>query len=650
MSEDAERSLPGGALRAKTIAAVQRATTCIFASESDRGCWDAPCEFDPSVTAFYLLFTRYMRQVDEKLEEDMVRYLRSRQEPCGGWAAYPGGSPVLNNTVLCYAAMRAAGVPVDDLALVRARTVIAELGGVSATTSEARVLLAMLGQIPSRAIPYISPRLFAAPRRLAAAWRRWGICTLALLPAAVLTSRAAVRRLPEERSLAELSVHSLSWGMRPARTRKASIWSTRPVSWAILELCSRVLRRLDRSFPNRVADESVFQAIAALQGPDGSFGELLPATALNLMALDNAEHPLLQERVARGLKTLRNWIVCDHIGARQQFSPSTTHTTAYALRALLAAGAPHDECIARAVGWLEAHQACLRSGVARPLPQEAELSGWCFGEHSETSVDIDVTVIVLETLSRAGRFNTRAFQRGLECALARQEKRGGWAAYVLGGRPSRWLSPDVFFPIVADLLRPAVDITARVLLVLGPLIGSEFDTDGRIALAVRRGADFLWRHRQRDGSWSGRWVVNFAPCTGQVLQALCRCGMDPAEPRLSQSIRWLKSVQNADGGWGESKHSYATGQFQPAPSNAPTTSLVLDGLLAAVGKKDPAVLRGIEYLVATQEDNGLWQDARWNGVLVPGLSYVRYHLVPACLVVSTLSDWLHGGGPSSKRD
>jgi len=162
------------------------------------------------------------------------------------------------------------------------------------------------------------------------------------------------------------------------------------------------------------------------------------------------------------------------------------------------------------------------------------------------------------------------------------------------------------------------------------------DGGGRIARTVGRGLRFLWKRRREDGAWCGRWVTNYVYGTSQVLEALACCGEFEEDARAEASLRWLLSVQNADGGWGESRRGYETGRFEPGPSSPLVTSAALQALTAVGCDRAEALRKGTDYLLATQKVDGLWRDDLRSGVIFPGISYTSYELVASCGAVIAL--------------
>jgi len=148
--------------------------------------------------------------------------------------------------------------------------------------------------------------------------------------------------------------------------------------------------------------------------------------------------------------------------------------------------------------------------------------------------------------------------------------------------------------------------------------------------ALARAVDYLRRTQMEEGSWYGRWGMNYIYGTWSVLCALNAAGVDPASPELRRAVAWLIRIQNPDGGWGEDGASYKLDYrgYERAPSTASQTAWALLGLMAAGEVDHPTVKRGIDYLARTQGDDGFWNEPCYTATGFPRVFYLRYHGYP----------------------
>ncbi|MCS7047537.1 MAG: hypothetical protein NZO58_14365, partial [Gemmataceae bacterium] len=212
-----------------------------------------------------------------------------------------------------------------------------------------------------------------------------------------------------------------------------------------------------------------------------------------------------------------------------------------------------------------------------------------------------------------------AVRRGLLWLLGMQNSDGGWAAF--DRNINREILTRVPFADHNAVLDPSCpDITARVLEALGHFGFRPGHPQ------VDRALRFIERTQDRRGCWIGRWGVNYLYGTWQVLQGLEAIGCDRQHPMVRKAVAWLKSVQQACGGWGESCHTYedprTAGQGPVTPSQ---TGWALLGLIAAGEAHSEAVHRGIRWLVTHQQFDGNWHEDDFTGTGFPKVFYLKYH-------------------------
>jgi len=279
------------------------------------------------------------------------------------------------------------------------------------------------------------------------------------------------------------------------------------------------------------------------------------------------------------------------------------------------------EAVSRAADWLLENEIRQKGDWSFKLPK-TEPSGWAFEFTNAHYPDIDDTAMVLLGLSRAHATDIPAQRaterRALRWILDMQSSDGGWAAF---DKDNNWefLSNVPFADHNAMLDPTCADITGRVLESLGAFGLTRTHPE------VRRAVDYLVRTQQADGSWYGRWGVAYIYGTCFALRGLRAAGEDDREVHVLRAGEWLRAIQNADGGWGESCASYDNDGFTPAKSTPSQTAWAVLGLLAGGDTTSRSLHQGIEYLLETQRPDGSWNESLSTGTGFPKVFYLTYH-------------------------
>jgi squalene-hopene/tetraprenyl-beta-curcumene cyclase len=252
--------------------------------------------------------------------------------------------------------------------------------------------------------------------------------------------------------------------------------------------------------------------------------------------------------------------------------------------------------------------------------------GWAFQYNNAHYPDLDDTAVVVMAMDRARKrldgapdFDA-AIARGDEWVRGLQSRNGGWGAFD-ADNTFHYLNNIPFADHGALLDPPTVDVSARCVSMLAQL-GVRADEP-----AMKQALSYLKTDQEKDGSFFGRWGVNYIYGAWSALCALAAAGISPEAPIVSRAAAWLVSIQNSDGGWGESCDSYDLKYkaYSPAPSRASQTAWAVLGLIAAGRLNDSATARGVAFLQETQTGDGLWAEEDYTGGGFPRVFYLRYH-------------------------
>jgi squalene-hopene/tetraprenyl-beta-curcumene cyclase len=606
--------------RGRLEVAIERATQWLLARQAQDGHWCAELEADTTLESDYIFYLYLIGQAEPERVERLARYIRARQLSDGGWNIYAGGPSELNATVKAYVALRLAGDPEDAPHLVRAAERIRALGGLENTNSFVRFYLAMAGVIGWDMVPAIPPELMLLPRWFPvnlyemSSWTR-GI----VVPMMILYALRPAWRLP-------VSINSGALLRDPARRHAAFAWSRQPFTWRNVFLAVDRLLKLYERLPAKPFRRAALAAakkwmLEHLERSDG-LGAIYPAmmnAVFALLALGfGPEDPL----TAREIWQMARLEITEGDTTRLQPCFSPVWDTCIAMVALEEAGlSPEHPALVSAARWLLERQV-LGPGDWQ-VKCAAEPGGWAFEYRNDFYPDVDDTAFVLMALRRVeypepDRLRG-AVARGVRWLLGMQSRNGGWGAFDRDNCRAL-LTYIPFADHNAMIDPPTADVTARVVECLGLLGWPATHT------VLQRAYRFLLDDQQPDGSWYGRWGVNYIYGTSGVLRALEAAGL-AGENAARRAARWLREVQNPDGGFGESVASYDDPSLKArGESTASQTAWGLIGLLAAAGPQDPAARRAAEFLLARQTAEGTWEEEPFTGTGFPRVFYLKYHL------------------------
>jgi squalene-hopene/tetraprenyl-beta-curcumene cyclase len=362
-----------------------------------------------------------------------------------------------------------------------------------------------------------------------------------------------------------------------------------------------------------------------LNGEDG-LGAIYPAMANSVMMYDLIGYPPEHPDRAIARKSVENLLVVKDHEAYCQPCVSPVWDTALVAHALMETrDEAAEKAVARSLEWLKPLQVLDVKGDWAEEKPDVRPGGWAFQYRNDYYPDLDDTAVVVMAMDRAATRSKYkdAIARGAEWVEGLQSRDGGWGAFD-ADNSYYYLNNIPFADHGALLDPPTEDVSGRCVGMMAQL-GAGTD-DPRL----KAGVDYLIKTQREDGSWWGRWGVNYIYGTWSALAGLNGVGLGPDHPTMKKGADWLVEIQNPDGGWGENCDSYKLDYkgYEPAPSTASQTAWALLGLMAAGEVDHPAVVRGINYLKATQQNDGLWSQPHYTGGGFPRVFYLNYHGYP----------------------
>ena len=616
-----------GTLVEAAARAAARATGYLTRNQTEQGYWCAELTADTTLESDYILLQLWLHPPvhgvwnppTRPLINKAVKSILARQLSDGGFNIYPQGPADLSATVKAYFALKLAGLDYNDLRLTRARERILAMGGIQAANSYVKINLSLFDLFPRECAPSIPPEMVLAGKFIyeMSSWTR-----AIVIPLSIVHAMNPRRPVPAEFNLQELFVTD---GEQIEFQPDGASFTWRNVFLrldTVLKLWEKYGSKKLRQRAIRKAGEWMLEHTRHSDG----VAAIYPPMMYVIMALDLLGYPPDSPERVEAQRQFDRLMVDDVVDGEERFffQPcfSVVWDTAIAGFALGEAAEPQHDALRRAADWLLTKEVRRKGdwSIKRPKTQP---SGWYFEFANEFYPDIDDTAMVLLALNRSQASHSEEQQecehRAIQWLFDMQSKDGGWAAFDVD---NDW-RPLSFVPFADHnaMLDPTCpDITGRV---LEALCSYGYN---RANPAVERGVQYLIRTQEEDGSWYGRWGVDYIYGTFLALRGLAAAGVSDREAYVQRALEWVRSIQNFDGGWGESCESYKQKSFVAAESTPSQTAWAVLALLAGGDTTSSSLHDGIEYLIQTQRPDGTWDEELATGTGFPQVFYLCYHL------------------------
>jgi squalene-hopene/tetraprenyl-beta-curcumene cyclase len=617
---DARGDIVSHTLRRITDTPLDRAVTvardALIARQDVQGHWLFELEADCTIPAEYIMMMHFLDDIDAALQAKLCCYLRAAQADHGGWPLYHGGDFNLSCSVKAYYALKLAGDTPEAPHMVRARAAILQRGGAARVNVFTRIALALFGQLPWRGVPYIPVEIMLLPRWFpfhldkVAYWSR-----TVMVPLFILCTRKPVAKNP-------LGVHIRELFTTPPEVERDYFRRKGFVAKAFLA-ADRLGRLIDPLIPARTRERATRLAeswmLERLNGDDG-LGAIFPAMVNALEAMVILGYPADDPRRVTAKRALKKLVVEGPASAYCQPCVSPIWDSALAALAMQETGdGASSDASMRALDWLQKRQLLDEPGDWRVNRPALAGGGWAFQFANGHYPDLDDTAVVAWAMHQArepARY-AESVRRALDWLVGMQSKDGGFAAFD-SDNTHYYLNKIPFADHGALLDPPTSDVTARVVTVLARVRRPQDKA------ALEAAIVYLRKQQEPDGSWFGRWGTNYIYGTWSVLTAFAQAHIGADDPAVQRAIDWLKARQNPDGGWGESNDTYA-GPARKVASTAYQSAWALLALFAAGEARSDAARHGAEFLMRTQQSDGLWSDLSFTAPGFPRVFYLRYH-------------------------
>ncbi|MBN2578460.1 MAG: squalene--hopene cyclase [Pirellulales bacterium] len=664
--------------------AIGRTRQWLLDQQLPDGAWCAELEGDCLLESETILLWAFLGREESDEARQAAEYLLERQLPTGGWAMYPGGEIEVSGSVKAYFALKLTGHDPGAEYMQRARSAILARGGADAVNSYTRFFLAMLGQISYEHCPAVPPELVLLPKWFpislyrVSAWSR-----TIIVPLSIVSALRPVRTVAPDRGIRELFLREPeAWPPLhcPGRAQRPGTFSWDRFFRGFDKLLKWCQRHRLTPLRRRAIKAARRWMRTRFQRSDG-LGAIYPPIVWSIVALKALGCEDDSPELLYNFRQIEALILRDENRDTLRLQPckSPVWDTAITLRALSAGGIrPDDPAVGKAVAWLVDRQIRRPGDWAETV--SAPPGGWCFEWANDFYPDCDDTAMTLlalktqfenpppETLppplrvfhpdalsSNAPRWQSRgdneeeavvsldavvqAVERGQRWLTAMQNDDGGWGAFDRNNN-TQFLCAVPFADHNAMIDPSTPDLTGRVLEALGAL-GRRL-SDPQVARAV----DYIRRTQEPDGSWFGRWGVNYIYGTWQAIIGLRAVGVPTTDPAVVAGANWLLAHQQACGGWGESPetydHPHLRGQGTPTASQ---TAWAVLGLLAAGMARHPAVIQAVRFLTQMQNEDGTWEEPEFTGTGFPRVFYLKYHYYPIYFPLMALAQWAVQSNP-----
>jgi squalene-hopene/tetraprenyl-beta-curcumene cyclase len=532
-----------------TIDNIKKAQNYLFSLQQNDGHWCAYLESNVTITAEAVLLYKIWGVDNQKPLHKIEHYLRSQQRNHGGWELYYGDGGDLSTSVEAYMALRLLGVSIDDNALIKAKKFILNKGGISKTRIFTKFHLALIGCYDWQGVPSIPPWIMLLPQNPfftiyeMSSWARGSTVPLLIVfdqkPIFAIEPRIKLNELYSE------GINNVKYEM-PSNGDWTDIFGQLDNLFKLAEEWNIVPFK-EQSI--QAAEKWIIER----QEVSGDWGGIIPAMLNSLLALKTLKYHRNDPIVTRGLNAVENFAIETHDDYLVQACVSPVWDTAWSLRALVESGVtPNHPNLIKGGEWLLNKQ-ILDYGDWMVKNPEGKPGGWAFEYENRFYPDMDDSAVIVMTLNQLELPNEtlkrEAIFRCLRWIETMQCYNHGWAAFDINN-DANWLNFLPYADLKAMIDPATADITARVLEMVG---SCDLSIKGN---KIQNAIAFLIKQQEEDGSWFGRWGVNYIYGTSGVLSALAVIAPQTHKNNIEKAINWLVSCQNSDGGWGETCDSY----------------------------------------------------------------------------------------------
>ena len=598
--------------------AINSAKKNLLSKQSNDGHWVYELEADCTIPAEYILMNHFTGEIDNDKEEKIAEYLRSQQNEEGGWSLYTGGNFDLSCSVKVYFALKLIGDEPHEEHMIRAKTMILNHGGAAMCNVFTRITMALFGQVPWRATPFIPAEVIILPKwfpfhiNKVSYWSR-----TVMVPLFVLCTMKPKASNPRGIDIRELFI-------TPPEDELNYFKVTTPLKRAflVLDRFGRLAEKLVPKFIRQYSIRKCEQWFLARMNEKHGIGGIFPAMVNVYESLVVLGYPKSDPKRKLARQAIDSLLKDNGTSMYCQPCMSPIWDTALVSHALIETENEKNTTteIKNALDWLKERQLSNEPGDWRIQKPELAGGGWAFQYSNYYYPDLDDTSVVAWAMHRTKKnIYSKSIDRAANWVAGMQSRNGGFGSFDTDNT-HYYLNEIPFADHGALLDPPTADVTGRAIALLSLADVEMYEKQ------INSAIEYLKTEQEENGSWFGRWGTNYIYGTWSVLTALEIAGQDPQQDYIRKAVKYLTSTQNDDGGWGESNDSYYPPKIhRPFKSTAFQTAWVLLSLLASREEKNPSVKKAVNYLLSTQLSNGQWYDNSFTAPGFPRVFYLKYH-------------------------
>lgn len=600
--------------------AIKKAQEQLLSLQDKRGYWVFDLEADCTISAEYIMMMHYLGEIDGPLQAKIAVYLRSRQSKDGSYPLFTHGLGDISCSVKVYYALKMAGDSIDAPHMTSLKAWILQQGGAAKANVFTRIALAIFKQLPWRGVPFIPPEIMLFPKWFpfhldkVSYWSR-----TVMVPLFIMCALKATAKNPNNISILELFVTHPDEEQHyfPERTFLNKIFLA-------LDKFGRIAEPyIPATIHQRAIDNARDWIIERLNGEDG-LGCIFPAMVNAYESLLLLGYPKDHEYVVTARKAIDKLLVITDDMAFCQPCVSPVWDTALAALALQESDKSNNaKNLTRAYDWLKSVQLSDEPGDWRVSKPDLAGGGWAFQYANPHYPDVDDTAVVGFAMADSNLPDLdESIHRATRWIEGMQSRNGGYGAFDVDNT-YYYLNEIPFADHGALLDPPTADVSARCAM----LMAKAGKGQGLYQAALERSINYLRKEQEADGSWFGRWGSNYIYGTWSVLLGLEQTNVAKTDSMYRNAVKYLKGVQREDGGWGEDNLSYHDVSYSGKYhfSTAFQTAWAVLGLMAAGEARSSEVKKGIDFILRSQQADGVWNDNCFTAPGFPRVFYLKYH-------------------------